>query len=40
MASDYTEYSDEYVAGVLKKDAKNGSIKYSSLGIQAFLPTR
>ncbi len=40
IASDYTEYSDEYVAGVLKKDAKTSSIKYASLGPQAFLPTR
>ncbi len=43
-ASKYTimteELSDDYVAGVLKDDAKSRSIKYSVMGLQAFLPKR
>ncbi|MCJ1366077.1 hypothetical protein MMC16_005202 [Acarospora aff. strigata] len=37
-AEDYM--SDEYVAGLLKKDAKDSTIKYSALGLQALLPRR
>ena len=32
--------SDDYVASLLAKDAKDGSIKYSALGLQALLPRR
>lgn len=32
--------SEEYVADVLKKDAKDSSIKYSVMGLEAFLPKR
>ncbi|KAI9788185.1 MAG: hypothetical protein M1835_002405 [Candelina submexicana] len=32
--------SDDYVAGLLKSDAKTRSIKYSALGLQSFLPQR
>jgi len=40
MALDQPDYSDEYVAGVLKKDAAASSIKYSAVGLQAFLTKR
>ena len=32
--------SDEYVANLLTKDAKDSTIKYSSVGLQALLPRR
>ncbi len=32
--------SDDYVAGLLAKDAKDRTIKYSSLGLGALLPKR
>lgn len=32
--------SDEYVAGLLKKDAKDSTTKYSALGLQVLLPRR
>ncbi|KAI9715872.1 MAG: hypothetical protein M1812_005692 [Candelaria pacifica] len=32
--------SDDYVASLLKSDAKSRSIKYSALGLQSFLPQR
>lgn len=32
--------SDEYVAKLLAEDAKNSSIKYSSMGLSALLPER
>lgn len=32
--------SDDYVANLLAKDAKDISIKYSALGLQALLPKR
>ena len=32
--------SDDYVASLLAKDAKDSSIKYSALGLQALLPRR
>jgi hypothetical protein len=34
-----TDFSDDYVAEMLAKDAKDSSIKYSALGVSAFLPT-
>ena len=34
------ELSDDYVAKLLTKDAKESTIKYSALGLQAFLPKR
>lgn len=34
------ELSDDYVAGLLANDAKDSSIKYSALGLQAFLPNK
>lgn len=37
-AEDYM--SDDYVAGLIKKDAKDSTIKYSALGLQALLPRR
>jgi len=40
MASGQQDYSDEYVANVLKRDAESSSIKYSAIGLQAFLPKR
>lgn len=33
-------FSDDYVANLLAKDAKGLSAKYSSSGLQAFLPKR
>ena len=33
-------FSDDLVADLLKKDARESSIKYSALGLQAFLPKR
>ncbi|KAI9841294.1 MAG: hypothetical protein M1837_000780 [Sclerophora amabilis] len=32
--------SDDYVAELLKKDAKDTNVKYSALGLQAFVPKR
>jgi hypothetical protein len=32
--------TDDYVAGLLAKDAKESSIKYSSLGLDAFAQSR
>ena len=32
--------SEEYVADLLKKDAKDSSVKYSAMGLEAFLPKR
>jgi hypothetical protein len=34
------DFSDDYIAGLLAKDARDSSIKYSSLGLEAFLPNR
>lgn len=28
--------TDEYVAGLLAQDAKDGSLKYSAMGMEAF----
>ena len=39
MPSD-DKLSDDYVATLLAKDAKDRSIKYSSYGLGAFLPKR
>lgn len=35
-----TPLTDEYVANLLAKDAKDSSIKYSALGMEAFLPSK
>jgi hypothetical protein len=32
--------SDEYIANLLAKDARDSSIKYSSMGLSALLPKR
>jgi hypothetical protein len=32
--------TDDYVASLLAKDAKESSIKYSSLGSEAFAPAK
>lgn len=32
--------SDDVIADLLKKDARESSIKFSALGLQAFLPKR
>jgi len=32
--------NDDYVAQLLAKDARESSIKYSALGMQAYLPRR
>ena len=34
------KFSDDYVASLLAKDAKDRSIKYSSYGLGALLPKR
>ncbi|KZF20471.1 hypothetical protein L228DRAFT_285173 [Xylona heveae TC161] len=39
MSAD-TPFSDDYVANLLKKDARDSSVRYSALGLQAFLPQR
>jgi hypothetical protein len=31
---------DEYIAQLLAKDARESSLKYSALGMQAFIPKR
>lgn len=33
------DFSDDYVAQLLAKDAKESSIKYSAVGLEAFLPS-
>lgn len=38
LAEDYM--SDEYVASLLKRNAKDSTIKYSALGLQDLLPKR
>jgi hypothetical protein len=40
MASVNDIDSDDYVAKLLAEDAKNSSIKYSSMGLSALLPKR
>lgn len=37
---DASEMTDDFVASLLTKDAKDSSIRYSALGIDAFLPKR
>lgn len=37
---DTSEMSDDFVASLLAKDAKDSSIKYSALGMEAFLPKK
>lgn len=32
--------TDDYVAGLLKKDAEESSIKYSEMGLDAFKQTK
>jgi hypothetical protein len=34
------DLSDDYVASVLAKDAKDSSLTYSAMGLEAFLPKR
>lgn len=34
------DFSDEYIAGLLAKDAKESSIKYSAMGLEAFAPSK
>ena len=34
------ELSDDYVASLLAKDAKNRNVKYSTYGLQELLPRR
>lgn len=36
MAHDDDTLTDEYVAGLLAKDAKESSIKYSALGMEGY----
>jgi hypothetical protein len=31
---------DDYVAKLLAQDAKNSSLKYSAMGMQAYMPKR
>jgi hypothetical protein len=38
--TDAESLSDDYVASLLAKDAKESSIKYSALGMEAFLPSK
>jgi hypothetical protein len=38
--TDADSLSDDYVASLLAKDAKESSIKYSALGMEAFLPSK
>jgi hypothetical protein len=33
-------FTDDYVAGLLAKDAKDASIKYSAMGLEALLPSK
>lgn len=40
MSSTNDIQSDEYVAKLLAEDARNSSIKYSSMGLSALLPKR
>lgn len=34
------DYSDEYVAGALKREALASASKYSAVGLEAFRPKR
>jgi hypothetical protein len=38
--TDAESLSDDYVASLLAKDAKESSTKYSVLGMEAFLPSK
>lgn len=38
--TDADSLTDDFVAGILAKDAKESSIKYSAVGIDAFLPSK
>ncbi len=38
--TDAESLCDDYVAGLLAKDAKESSIKYSALGVEAFLSSK
>ncbi len=40
MTSAKDIHSDDYVAKLLAEDAKNSSMKYSSMGLSALLPQR
>jgi len=34
------DFSDDQVAAILAKEAKDSSIKYSALGMSAFMPSK
>lgn len=38
--SDYDIFTDDYVAKLLAKDAKESSIRYSAIGLQAYAPSK
>jgi hypothetical protein len=38
--ADTDSFSDEYVANILAKDGERNAIKYSALGMEAFLPPK
>lgn len=40
MASAKNIHSDDYIAKLLAEDAKNSSMRYSSMGLSALLPKR
>lgn len=40
MASKSSLEDDNYIAALLAKDARDSSIKYSAMGLQAFMPKR
>jgi hypothetical protein len=40
MSKNNEELSDDFVASLLSKEASEKNIKYSALGLQAFLPKR
>lgn len=35
-----TDFSDDQVAAILAKEAKDASIKYSAMGLSAFTPAK
>lgn len=37
---DDSKDDDDYVAQLLAQDAKNSSLKYSAVGMQAYMPKR
>jgi hypothetical protein len=40
VMADADPFSDEYVAGLMAKDAEKSAIKYSALGMEAFLSSK